>query len=151
MLVEADRRLLRILQSEGRITNQELASRCGMSPSACLERMRRLRERGYILGYNARIDPDKIGRPLLILIEVMLDRTTGDIFQRFAEAVRQRPEVLECHMVAGGFDYLLKVRMADMAAYRTFLADTLVEMPGVRETRTYPVMEEVKSTTDLPI
>ena len=151
MLAETDRRILRILQSDGRITNQELAARCGMSPSACLERMRRLRAQGYILGYSAQLDPQKIGRPLLIFIEVLLDRTTGDIFRKFDEAVRLRPEILECHMVAGGFDYLLKVRMADMAAYRSFLADTLVEMPGVRETRTYPVMEEVKSTTELPV
>lgn len=151
MLTEVDRRMLRILQEEGRITNQELANRCGMSPSACLERMRRLREKGYIRGYAALLDPEKLGQPLLVFIEVMLDRTTGDVFRQFGEAVRHRPEILECHMVAGGFDYLLKVRMADMAAYRTFLAETLAEMPGVRETRTYPVMEEVKSGIALPI
>lgn len=113
--------------------------------------MRKLRERGYIMGYAALLDPDLLGQPLLVFVEVVLDRTTGDVFRQFGEAVRQRPEVLECHMVAGGFDYLLKVRMADMAAYRIFLAETLSEMPGVRETRTYPVMENVKSTTALPI
>lgn len=151
MLNDADRKLLRILQEDGRITNQELAVRCNMSASACLDRMRKLRERGYIIGYAALLDPDLLGQPLLVFVEVVLDRTTGDVFRQFGEAVRQRPEVLECHMVAGGFDYLLKVRMADMAAYRIFLAETLSEMPGVRETRTYPVMENVKSTTALPI
>lgn len=150
-LDEADRRLLRILQEDGRITNQELAARCNMSPSSCLERMRKLRERGFILGYAALLDPERLGQPLLVFVEVVLDRTTGDVFRQFAEAVRQRPEVLECHMVAGGFDYLLKLRMADMGAYRIFLAETLSEMPGVRETRTYPVMENVKSTTAISI
>lgn len=150
-LSDVDRRLLRILQEDGRITNQELSARCNMSPSACLERLRKLRERGYIVGYTALLDPDLLGQPLLVFVEVVLDRTTGDVFRQFAEAVRQRPEVLECHMVAGGFDYLLKLRMTDMAAYRIFLAETLSEMPGVRETRTYPVMENVKSTTALPI
>jgi Lrp/AsnC family leucine-responsive transcriptional regulator len=150
MLSETDRKILRILQQEGRITNQELAARCGMSPSACLERLRRLRERGYILGYAALLNPDKLGQPLLIFIEIMLDRTTGDVFREFAEAVRERPEIVECHMVAGGFDYLLKLRMPDMATYRSFLA-TLAEMPGVRETRSYPVIEEVKSGVALPV
>ena len=150
-LSDADRRLLRILQEDGRITNQELAARCNMSPSACLERMRKLRERGVILGYAALLDPELLGQPLLVFVEVVLDRTTGDVFRQFAEAVRERPEVLECHMVAGGFDYLLKLRMADMGAYRIFLAETLSEMPGVRETRTYPVMENVTSTSARPI
>lgn len=90
-------------------------------------------------------------RPLLIFIEVLLNRTTGDIFRQFAEATRRQRDILECHMVAGGFDYLIKVRMKDMAAYRKFLAEELVDMPGVRETRTYAVLEEVKSTTALPL
>lgn len=149
MLTEADRRMLRILQVDGRITNQELATRCGMSPSACLERMRRLREKGFIKGYAALLDPEKLGQPLLVFIEVMLDRTTGDVFRQFGDAVRHRPEILECHMVAGGFDYLIKARVGDMDAYRAFLGDVLVRMPGVRETRTYAVMEEVKNTTRL--
>jgi Lrp/AsnC family leucine-responsive transcriptional regulator len=150
MLTESDKKILRILQQEGRITNQDLAARCGMSPSACLERLRRLRERGYILGYAALLNPEKLGQPLLIFIEVTLDRTTGDVFREFAEAVRGRPEIVECHMVAGGFDYLLKLRMPDMTSYRTFLT-TLAEMPGVRETRSYPVIEEVKSGFALPL
>ena len=150
MLSDADRKILRILQQDARITNQELAARCGMSPSACLERMRRLRERGYILGYAARLNPELLGQPLLIFIEIMLDRTTGDVFREFAEAVRERPEIVECHMVAGGFDYLLKLRMPDMATSRAFLPP-LAEMPGVRETRSSPVIEEVKSGVALPV
>jgi Lrp/AsnC family leucine-responsive transcriptional regulator len=146
-----DRRLLRVLQDDGRISNAELARRCNLSPAACFERMRRLREKKVITGYAALINPAKVGRGLMIFVEVLLDRTTGDMFEAFAEAVRRQPEVLECHMVAGGFDYLIKARVGDMEAYRAFLGDVLVKMPGVRETRTYAVLEEVKSTTALPL
>ncbi|MFC7378063.1 Lrp/AsnC ligand binding domain-containing protein [Brevundimonas sp. GCM10030266] len=146
-----DRRLLRALQEDGRISNAELARRCNLSPAACFERVRRLREKKVITGYAAMIDPAKVGRGLMIFVEVLLDRTTGDMFEAFAEAVRRQPEVLECHMVAGGFDYLIKARVGDMDAYRAFLGDVLVKMPGVRETRTYAVLEEVKATTALPL
>ncbi|MFN4040677.1 MAG: Lrp/AsnC ligand binding domain-containing protein [Brevundimonas sp.] len=151
ILDAVDRRLLRVLQVEGRISNAELAKRCNLSPAACFERVRRLRERRVITGYAALIDPTMAGRGLLIFVEVLLDRTTGDVFEAFAAAVRAQPEVLECHMVAGGFDYLIKARVGDMDAYRVFLGDVLVKMPGVRETRTYAVLEEVKSTTVLPL
>ena len=140
-----------MLQQDGRITNQDLAAACNMSASSCFERVRRLRERGVITGYTALIDPKFAERELLIFIEVLLDRTTSDIFDQFADRIRRSPEVLECHMVAGGFDYLIKARVGDMDAYRAFLGDVLVRMPGVRETRTYAVLEEVKSTTALPL
>jgi Lrp/AsnC family transcriptional regulator, leucine-responsive regulatory protein len=148
---DIDKRLLRALQADGRITNQDLARDCGLSPAACHERVKRLREGGIILGFTALLDPDKIGRAMLVFIEVLLDRTTPDVFTAFAAHVRTLPEVMECHMVAGGFDYLLKVRVADMIAYRAFLGDTLVAMPGIRETRTYAVLEEVKQTSNLTI
>lgn len=150
-LDQVDRRLLKALQEDGRMSNAELARRCNLSPAACFERVRRLRERGVITGYAVLIDPAKVGRGLMIFVEVLLDRTTGDQFEAFAEMVRRQPEVLECHMVAGGFDYLIKARVGDMDAYRVFLGDVLVRMPGVRETRTYAVLEEVKSTTALPL
>jgi Lrp/AsnC family leucine-responsive transcriptional regulator len=146
-----DRRILKVLQADGRVSNAELARRCNLSPAACFERVRRLRERRVIIGYAALIDPTKVGRGLMIFVEVLLDRTTGDQFEAFADMVRRQPEVLECHMVAGGFDYLLKARVGDMDAYRAFLGDVLTRMPGVRETRTYAVLEEVKSTTALPL
>ncbi|WP_428150760.1 Lrp/AsnC ligand binding domain-containing protein [Brevundimonas sp.] len=146
-----DRRILKVLQEDGRISNAELARRCNLSPAACFERVRRLRDRQVITGYAALIDPAKVGRGLMIFVEVLLDRTTGDQFEAFAEMVRRQPEVLECHMVAGGFDYLIKARVGDMDAYRVFLGDVLTRMPGVRETRTYAVLEEVKSTTALPL
>jgi len=147
----ADRRILRILQEDGRVTNQELAKRAGMSPAACFDRVKRLRERGVIMRTTALLDPDQLGAALMIFVEVLLDRTSDATFIEFAAHVRRMPAVLECHMVAGGFDYLLKVRVADMAAYRAFLGEALVTLPGVRETRTYAVLEEVKSTTHLSI
>lgn len=150
-LDDVDRRLLRALQADGRITNADLAKACHLSPAACHERVKRLRDRGVIAGYAALLDPAQVDRALLIFVEVVLDRTTGDAFADFAAAIARAPEVLECHMVAGGFDYLIKARVRDMEAYRAFLGDILVEMPGVRETRTYAVLEEVKNTVRLPI
>ncbi len=149
-LDETDRRLLRLLQLEGRISNLDLAERCHLSPSACSDRVRRLRENNFITGYAAVLDPEKVGRALLIFVEVVLDRTTTDVFDAFAAAARRAPDILECHMVAGGFDYLMKVRVADMNAYRQFLGTGISRLPGVRETRTYVVIENVKTTSLLP-
>ena len=146
-----DRKLLRLLQEDGRIPNVELAERVGLSPTATSERVKRLTREGIIAGYGARLDPQKLGRGFLVFVEVTLDKTTPDVFDRFAGAVTRAPEVLECHLVAGGFDYLIKTRVADMAAYRVFLGDVLLSLPGVRETRTYAVMEEVKATASLPV
>lgn len=146
-----DRKLLRLLQEDGRIPNVELAERVGLSPTATSERVKRLTREGIIAGYGARLDPQKLGRGFLVFVEVTLDKTTPDVFDRFASAVARAPDVLECHLVAGGFDYLIKTRVADMAAYRVFLGDVLLSLPGVRETRTYAVMEEVKATASLPV
>ena len=151
ILDKLDRRVMSVLQQDGRIALVDLANRIGLSPTATTERVKRLTREGYILGYSARLDPEKLQLGLLVFIEVKLDRTTPDVFERFAQAVRRAPEVLECHMVAGGFDYLVKTRVADMAAYRRFLGEVLLALPGVRETHTYAVMEEVKKTDFLPI
>ena len=146
-----DRKILSILQGDGRIANVELAERIGLSPTSIGERLKRLQRDGFVEGYGARLNPHLLGLGLLVFVEVMLDKTTPDVFERFAEAVQSAPEVLECHMVAGGFDYLVKTRVADMAAYRHFLSDVLLSLPGVRETHTYAVMEEVKNTAALPL
>lgn len=146
-----DRRILNELQADGRITNAELAARVGLAPTSMSDRLRRLQKSGYILGFTARVDPHMVGLGLLVFVEVSLDKTTPDAFDKFAKAVRLAPEVLECHMVAGGFDYLVKARVTDMSHYRSFLGDVLLSLPGVDETRTYPVMEEVKSDGPLPI
>ena len=146
-----DLRILAALQHDGRISNLKLAEAVALSPTAVLARVQRLTREGYIRGYHAELNPDKLGRGLVVFVEVLLDRTTPNVFDAFKAAVQVHDEVMECHMVAGGFDYLLKTRMADMAAYRAFAGQVLWQLPGVRETRTYAVMEEVKSGGALPL
>jgi Lrp/AsnC family leucine-responsive transcriptional regulator len=146
-----DARILRVLQADGRISNLKLAESVHLSPTAVLERVKRLTRDGFILGYEAKLNPDKLGAGLLVFIEVVLDRTTHDAMSLFKAAVQVRPEILECHLVAGGFDYLIKTRVANMQAYREFVGSVIWALPGVRETRTYAMMEEVKNTTALPI
>ena len=150
-LDRTDLKILRALQADGRMSNLKLAEAVSLSPTAVLSRVQRLTKEGYILGYEARLNPLKLGAGLMVFVEVLLDRTTPNVFEAFKAAVQVRPEIMECHMVAGGFDYLLKTRMADMGAYRDFAGTVLWQLPGVRETRTYPVMEEVKNTTQLPL
>ncbi len=146
-----DRKILQALQEDGRLSNLKLAETVALSPTAVLARVQRLSREGFILGYEARLNADKLGAGLMVFVEVLLDKTTPNIFEAFKAAVQVRPEIMECHMVAGGFDYLLKTRMADMNAYREFAGTVLWQLPGVRETRTYAVMEEVKNTTRLPL
>lgn len=146
-----DLRILKVLQADGRIANLKLAEAVALSPTAVLARTQRLQRDGYILGYEARLNPLRLGRGMLVFVEVLLDRTTPNVFDEFKAAVQVHEEIMECHMVAGGFDYLLKTRMADMAAFRQFAGDVLWQLPGVRETRTYAVMEEVKDSHRLPL
>ena len=144
-----DLRILDLLQQDGRISNLKLAEAVTLSPTAVLARVQRLTRDGFILGYEARLNPLKLGAGMLVFVEVLLDRTTPNVFEQFKAAVQVRPEILECHMVAGGFDYLIKTRAADMNAFRAFAGSVLWQLPGVRETRTYAVMEEVKNSTRL--
>ncbi|MBS0375436.1 MAG: Lrp/AsnC ligand binding domain-containing protein [Proteobacteria bacterium] len=150
VLDRIDRRLLALLQADGRLSVAELARQVHLSPTPCLERVRRLEREGYIRGYAADLDPAKLGAGLIAFVEVQLDRTTPDVFNRFRDGVIGLAPVQECHMVAGGFDYLLKVRTGDMTQYRRFLED-LAALAGVEQTHTYVVMEEVKSTRAVPI
>ena len=144
-----DLAILRCLQEDGRISNLKLAQDVALSPTAVLARVQRLTREGYVLGYEARLNPLKLARGMMVFVEVLLDRTTPGVFDEFKAAVQVHGEIMECHLVAGGFDYLLKLRVADMPAYRDFAGRVLWQLPGVRETRTYAVMEEVKETTRL--
>ncbi len=146
-----DRKILMALQEDGRISNLKLAESVALSPTAVLARVQRLTRDGYILGYEARLNPQKLGAAMMVFVEVLLDRTSPNVFDQFKAAVQVRPEIMECHMVAGGFDYLLKTRCADMNAYREFAGTVLWQLPGVRETRTYAVMEEVKNSVALAL
>ncbi len=146
-----DLKILRMLQTDGRISNVDLAKAVGLSPTPCLERVRRLEREGYILGYRAILNPEKLNAALIAFVEVTLERTTTADLDRFNAAILALDEVLECHMVGGGFDYLVKIRLPDMGHYRRFLGEKLAAIAGVSQTHTYVVMEEVKSTTALPI
>lgn len=145
------REILRVLQAEGRISNVALAEKVHLSPAACFERVRTLTEQGYIRGYRAVLNPFALDAGMMVFVQVVLDRTTPDVFNSFKSAVLARPEIMECHMIAGGFDYLLKARVRDMRAYREFVAKAVWSLPGVRETHTYVVMEEIKETFELPV
>jgi Lrp/AsnC family leucine-responsive transcriptional regulator len=141
-----DHKLLIRLQQDGRTPISKLAREVNLTVTPTLERVRRLEAAGYIEGYFARLNPRKLGLGLLAYVEVSLDRTTPDAFDRFKQVMLAHDEVMECHMVAGGFDYLLKVRVIDMESYRRFLGDRIAAVRGVQTTHTYFVMEEVKST-----
>ena len=146
-----DCKILRQLQSNARLTNADLARSVNLSPTPCLERVRRLEADGYILKYVTMLNPQKLGAGVISFIQVMLDRTSPDVFERFKMQVSLCPEVMECHMVAGGFDYLLKVRTKSMLEYRDFLGQTLAGMSDIKQTHTYVVMEEVKATHTLTV
>ena len=146
-----DRNILIELQRNGKISNVELAKKIGLSASPCLERVKRLEAQGYIRGYHAEVDPTLLGAAMLVFVEITLTKTSVDIFEEFSAAVRLHDDIQECHLVSGNFDFLLKARVADMSSYRKLLGDTLLRLPGVSESRTYVVMEEVKHTSQVKI
>jgi|TARA_R110001592_G_scaffold67337_5_gene206476 Lrp/AsnC family leucine-responsive transcriptional regulator len=146
-----DRNILIELQKNARISNIELSKRVGLSPTPCLERVKRLEKEKYIKGYQAILNPQKLEAALLVLVEITLTKTSPDVFDDFSKAVHDLDVIQECHLVSGNFDFLLKTRVADMVAYRELLGDTLLRLPSVSESRSYVVMEEVKSTNFLPI
>ncbi|KNA50706.1 AsnC family protein [Vibrio cholerae MZO-3] len=146
-----DRNILNELQKDGRISNVELSKRVGLSPTPCLERVRRLERQGFITGYTALLNPQYLDVSLLVFVEITLNRGAPDVFEQFNAAVQKLDDIQECHLVSGDFDYLLKTRVSDMGAYRRLLGDTLLRLPGVNDTRTYVVMEEVKQTNQLVI
>lgn len=151
VLDRIDQKILRQLQGNARMTNADLARSVNLSPTPCLERVRRLEADGYILDYVTLLNPQKLGAGVVSFIQVQLDRTNPNVFDRFKEQVALCPEVMECHMVAGGFDYLLKVRTRNMLEYRDFLGETLARMSDIKQTHTYVVMEEVKASHALAV
>ncbi|AVY92728.1 MULTISPECIES: winged helix-turn-helix transcriptional regulator [Microvirgula] len=146
-----DRRILDVLQRDGRIAMTELAERVGLTTTPCTERVRRLEKEGVIEGYAARVNPKALGLPLLVFVEIRLSTKSGEIFEAFRREVVTLPHVLDCHLVSGDFDYLIKARIPDMSLYRSLLGDILLKLPCANESRSYVVMEEVKETLALPI
>jgi Lrp/AsnC family leucine-responsive transcriptional regulator len=150
-LDRTDRRILECLQADGRISNVDLARKVNLTPTPCIERVKRLERHGYIRGYTALLDPQMVDASLLVFVEIDLSHNSPDAFRKFREEARKLPEVLDCHLVSGNFDYLIKARVSDMKAYRELLGEKILSLPSVNGSRSYVVMEEVKETLSLPL
>ncbi len=139
-----DRNILAALAREGRLSSAELAQRVGLSKTPVQARVKRLEREGYIRGYSALIDRARMGEGHIAFVQVTLSDTRSTALEAFNKAVQKIPEIVECHMIAGGFDYLLKIRTKDIAAYRRLLGETISALPAVSNTSTFVVMEAVK-------
>ena len=146
-----DRNILRTLQKDGRTSYAELARQVGLSTTPCKERVKRLEREGYIEKYVGILNPYKLNAVLLAFIQVTLHSTASTDLEKFNRAVTSLDQVQECHMVSGGFDYLIKVRASDMQDYRHFLGHELADISNVRETHTYVVMQEVKVESSIAL
>jgi Lrp/AsnC family leucine-responsive transcriptional regulator len=141
-----DLKILNLLQQEGRVAMTELAERVGLSITPCIERVKRMERDGVIMGYYARVNPTLLGASLLVFVEITLDHKNGNMFDQFRREVLRIPEVLECHLVSGDFDYLIKARLREMSDYRKLLGDILLQLPGAVQSKSYVVMEEIKES-----
>ena len=148
-LCRTDRRILKLLQQDGRLSNAELAKTVNVSPATCYRRTQRLFEDGYVRGVRADIAPGRVERGTLVVVGIVLDRSTPGSFAEFEDAVRDLPTVLDCHLVAGDFDYFLKIRVRDIADFNRLHEQTLIALPGIRQTRTFFVMKEVVDNAPL--
>jgi len=146
-----DLNILRILQQEGRISYVELADKVGLSTTPCMERVKRLEQDRIIEGYQAVVNPAAVGLNLLVFVEISLHYQSPTAFDDFKKAVSELPNVMECHLVSGQSDYLLKTRISEMSEYRRLLGDLLLNLPGIKESKSYIVMEAVKETQMLPV
>ena len=151
LLDRIDKNVLRELQKNARLSYVELADKVGLSTSPCLERVKRLDNDGWIESYNAKLSASKLNASLLVFVEISLNYSSGDVFDEFRKAVTRWPEIQECHLVSGDFDYLLKIRIEDMVAYRDLLGQIVLELPGVRDSRTLVAMETVKESSEILI
>jgi len=147
-LDKTDKLILRELQNNAKISNLELSKQIYLSPSPCLDRVKRLEKNGFIEGYASILNPEKLGYDMLAYITVTLDKSTNNAFKLFQKAIFEVKEVIECDMVAGGFDYLIKICVRNMKHYRTLLG-IIAELPGVSQTHTYIVIEKVKKNEGL--
>ncbi|MBB6310237.1 Lrp/AsnC family transcriptional regulator [Xanthobacter tagetidis] len=150
-LAPLDLKIVRLLQQNGRLTNAELAEQVAISPATCHRRTQALVKAGYITGFRGLVAPQKVGRGALVMVGVVLDRSTPESFAAFEAAVAELSFVLDCHLVAGDFDYFLKIRVGDMADFNRLHGSRLIALPGVRQTRTFFVMKEVVDNRPLDI
>jgi Lrp/AsnC family leucine-responsive transcriptional regulator len=142
-LDRSDRKILRHLQLNGRLSNAELANKVNVSPATCHRRTQRLFEDGYVRAVRAEIVPEHVNRGTLVMVGVVLDRSTPESFDAFEKAITELPSILDCHLVAGDFDYFLKIRVQDIADFKHLHGEQLIALPGVRQTRTFFVMKEI--------
>jgi Lrp/AsnC family leucine-responsive transcriptional regulator len=141
-----DRKILDLLQREGRMPMTELAQQIGLSTSPCSERVKRMEREGVIAGYHARVSPKALGKTLLVFIEITLAAKSEEVFDKVRKELQNVPDVLECHLVSGSFDYLVKARLGGMDEYRSLLGDILKKLPVSAQSHSYVVMEEIKET-----
>lgn len=146
-----DRKILDILQRDGRISITELAQQVGLSATPCSDRIRRMERAGVITGYHAHVSPKAVGRNLLVFLEIKLSAKSDEVFEKIKNELHRIPDVMECHLVSGDFDYLIKARIPDMQDYRTLLGDILQRLPASAQSRSYVVMEEIKETLYLQV
>jgi Lrp/AsnC family leucine-responsive transcriptional regulator len=146
-----DIRILDLLQSESKISNIKLAEMVNLSPTAVLARVQKLTKEGFILGYEARLNPIILNNGFVVFVEILLDKTTPNVLEEFSEAVQHISDIVECHMISGGFDFVVKIRCANMDEFRKISGDILWQLPGVKETRSYPVMEVIKETQQIKL
>ncbi|HWX64292.1 Lrp/AsnC family transcriptional regulator [Bradyrhizobium sp.] len=144
-----DRRILHLLQRDGRMTNADLAQAVNVSPATCHRRTQRLFDDGYIRSVRAEVAPEKVDRSALVIVGVVLDRSTPESFRTFEVAIKKLRFVLDCHLVAGDFDFFLKIRVRDISDFNKLHGDQLISLPGVRQTRTFFVMKEVVDNAPL--
>lgn len=150
-LDDFDHRIIATLQSDGRLSNVELAERIGLSPSPCLRRVKRLEREGYIAGYRATLDRTRVGLGFTVFVGVKIDGHANDRAEGFEEAVVALPEVIGCHMVSGDSDYLLEVVVPDLAAYQVFLIEKLLALSIVREVKSSIAINTLKAAAPLPL
>ncbi|WP_299356885.1 Lrp/AsnC family transcriptional regulator [uncultured Shimia sp.] len=141
-----DHKIIAVLQTEGRISNLDLAERVGLSPTPCSRRVKRLEDTGVITGYGARIDPDVLGHGVSVMVNIRLSRQSPSDIKEFLAAVHSLPEITECLLVTGNLDYILKIRTRDVDALKEFVLSKLKNVPCVSETTTMLILETVKST-----
>ena len=148
-LDKTDIKILDILQNDGRISNIKLAEAVNLSATAALARVQKLAKDSFILGYEAKLNPEMLNASFVIFVEILLDKTTPNVLEEFSDAVMQYPEIVECHMTSGGFDFVVKIRCANMEEFRKISGQILWRLPGVKETRSYPVMEVIKESSKI--
>lgn len=150
-LDRSDRRILSLLQKDGRLSMKDLSEQVGLSITPCIERVKKMERDGVISGYYARLNPVALNAPLLMFVQITLSNKSGEVFDQFRREVLRIPQVLECHLVSGDFDYIIKARMHEISEYRKLLGDILLQLPGAVLSKSYVVIEEIKETLALDV